>query len=267
VQATPDGRFLVFESVADLTPGDTSSVPQVFEYDALREKLVRVSIGAAGYAAGNANADANQSFIPDQGSTESSAPTEASTGLAVSADGSRVLFESGGALTEGAQKEAAAGAPSVYEYRSTGAIENGDVYLISDGADALESNMIGLDASGDDAFFATGEALVPTDVDTNKDFYDARLGGGFPVPVAPAGCEGEACQGTPSVAPSFGAPGSLASAGGGNLPVPAQEAGSPPKPKPKPRVKHAKHRASHTGGARKRAGHGKKANVYVKGYR
>ena len=35
VQSTPDGQFLVFDSVADLTPGDTSVEPQVFEYDAL----------------------------------------------------------------------------------------------------------------------------------------------------------------------------------------------------------------------------------------
>src|SRR5271166_1263952 len=34
VQATPDGRFLVFVSAGDLTVGDKSAVEQVFEYDA-----------------------------------------------------------------------------------------------------------------------------------------------------------------------------------------------------------------------------------------
>ncbi len=55
VQVTPDGRFVVFQSVADLTAGDTSSEPQVFEYDAVAERLVRVSTGQAGYASGLAN--------------------------------------------------------------------------------------------------------------------------------------------------------------------------------------------------------------------
>ena len=197
VQATPEGRFLVFDSVAGLTPGDTSSVSQVFEYDALREKLVLVSIGAAG------NVNASPSSIPEQGSTDTSAPTTTSTRLAVSADGSRVLFQSQGALTEGAEVVAAAGAQSVYEYHSTGAIENGDVYLISDGMGTLASEMLGLDASGDDAFFSTADALVPADEDTGKDFYDARVGGGFSPPAASAACEAEACQGSPSVAPSL----------------------------------------------------------------
>ena len=49
VQATPDGRFLVFLSSAHLTTGDDSHlVPQLFEYDAAEEKLTRVSIGQDG---------------------------------------------------------------------------------------------------------------------------------------------------------------------------------------------------------------------------
>ena len=64
VQATPEGRFLVFQSVVNLT-GDMGTLPQqVFEYDALQEKLVRVSIGAAGY---EANANTSASAIPSQG--------------------------------------------------------------------------------------------------------------------------------------------------------------------------------------------------------
>ncbi len=57
VQATTDGRFLVFQSAADLTAGDASVVPQVFEYDAVREELVRVSVGEPGYEAGMQSAE------------------------------------------------------------------------------------------------------------------------------------------------------------------------------------------------------------------
>lgn len=244
-QATPEGRFLVFRSVADLTSGDTSTAPQIFEYDALRERLVRVSIGAAGDTAGSANANANPSSISTQQYGESFEPTTATTKLAVSADGSRVLFKSRGALTEGAQAAATAGAGSVYEYRSVGPIEDGNVYLISDGMNVLSpenfglNEVIGLDASGGDAFFQTADPLLAADVDTQFDVYDARSDGGFPAPVAPAVCQGDACQGAPSVAPLFAASGSTAAvSGAGNLAPAASSPASPPvtfKPKPKPK--------------------------------
>ena len=67
MQASADGRFLVFESVADLTAGDRSSLGQVFEYDAQSEELVRVSVGETGYGEGEEHATENQSVIPDTG--------------------------------------------------------------------------------------------------------------------------------------------------------------------------------------------------------
>jgi hypothetical protein len=257
IQATPTGRFLVFTSVADLTAGDTSAARQVFEYDAMREKLVRVSIGAAGYAPGNLNASTNESYISSQSYTDVSVPTEAATRLAVSADGSNVLFSSLGALTKGAEGAAAAGAYSVYEYHSVGAIENGNVYLISDGTNMLSTEIAGLDASGDDAFFSTADSLVPSDVDTQFDIYDARVGGGFSAPVAPATCEGDACQGTSSAPPTFETPGSVSEVGGGNLATQAE-----PKPRPKPRAKH-KRKAK----AKERRKRGTRSKVHAKGDR
>ena len=45
-QTTPDGRFLVFSTATDLTaPEDTSTVSQVFRYDAETGELTRVSVG------------------------------------------------------------------------------------------------------------------------------------------------------------------------------------------------------------------------------
>ena len=49
MQATEDGECLVFQSSADLTTGDTSTAPQLFEYDAASEQLARVSIGQEGF--------------------------------------------------------------------------------------------------------------------------------------------------------------------------------------------------------------------------
>jgi hypothetical protein len=223
VQATPDGRFLVFQSAADLTPGDTSTKPQIFEYDALEERLVRVSVGQAGYASGLASADANaSSFEPQTYGAHQSDPATAGTLLAVSTDGSHVIFQSVAALTPGAEVAAAAGAASVYEYRSTGVIAHGDVYLISNGTNTLDGRAYGLDASGSDVYFTTVDPLLAQDVDTQFDIYDARTGGGFPAAAVAAGCEGETCRGTQSAQPSLGAPGgSFFVPGGANVLSPA----------------------------------------------
>jgi hypothetical protein len=235
VQATPDGRFVVFDSVADLTPGDVSSQPQVFEYDAQTERLVRASVGAAGYSAGMASADTSGSFIPSQnyGPSGGVARPAVASGLAVSADGSVVVFGSVGALTPGAEVAAAAGAGSVYEYRSVGSIADGGVYLISDGHDTTGAGLEGMDASGGDVFFSTFDPLVAQDVDSQADVYDARVDGGFPAAAAAGVCEGEACQGALAVSPSLVGPGSVSGVGGGNLTgKPPVAGGSSPKARP-----------------------------------
>ena len=53
-----------------------------------------------------------------------------------------------------------------------------------------------IDPSGRNIFFITSQGLVPQDTDGADDVYDARLGGGFPLPPAPVQpCAGDACQG------------------------------------------------------------------------
>jgi hypothetical protein len=244
VQATPDGRFLVFASIADLTPDDSSAFSrQIFEYDAQEERLVRVSIGqcpaaettcAAGERFNNdGNTEGDEAEIPEVHYTGRSEPTKAESGLAVSSDGSYVFFQTPDGLTPRAlnnkmintYEERHRLAQNVYEYHSAGSIASGNVYLLSDGRDvsvnrsgeAAGVQLWGGDASGRDVFFSSGDPLVGQDTDTQLDIYDARLGGGFPAPVLPAGCEGEACAGSPSGSPLFGSLGSAAGVGGGNV--------------------------------------------------
>jgi hypothetical protein len=215
VQATPDGRFLVFQSRADLTPGDTSSVPQVFEYDAVRKELARVSVGGTGSLAGQESADTHASAIPLQEFSRTAPSAQAH--LAVSEDGSTVLFSSAGALTPGALAASAAGAESTYEYRSAGPISSGDVHLLSDGINTVSGSALGLSASGGDAFFQTLDPLLATDRDTQIDFYDARIGGGFPTPPLTPLCSGESgCRGPASPAPTSPPPATPGFNGPGN---------------------------------------------------
>lgn len=192
VQATPDGRFLVFQSTADLTSdqGDMEEAGQVFEYDADTEALVRVSRGQGGYNEDGNSREYSATIPVQRYEREVVGGLGRFTHLAISADGSRVFFSSMDALV----KQALSGVTSVYEYH------DGQVGLISDGHDtgmpegrpAVE--LIGTDESGQDVFFTTVDRLVPQDTDDQVDVYDARIEGGFAPPSAPAPCLDDSCQ-------------------------------------------------------------------------
>ena len=202
----------------DLTPGDTSTAVQVFEYDAQTGVLVRCSIGQDGFN-DNGNTDSFGVSIP--------------FGRAVSDNGEYVAFESADGLTPGALNGLATTNTengdtiyfeNVYEYH------DGSVYLISDGQDTLDcrghlvrQSLWGCRHRGD-IFFTTADQLVPQDLDTEVDLYDARIDGGFPPPVSllPS-CQGDACQGPLTGAPVLLSPGSEFQAGG-NPPLAASAA-------------------------------------------
>jgi hypothetical protein len=254
---TPDGRFLVFASTTErLTPDDTSTVSQVFEYDAGSGgagSLTRVSIGQDGY-----NDNGNTDLVEAGASIPSTSGTLESTAApVVSADGSYVFFQSTDGLTPRALDRKPIGeritvvglfpnekkvnvpvyANNIYEYH------DGNVYLISGGRDVSESpdtelsdvELVGADESGADVLFKTVDPLTPTDIDSNLDVYDARIDGGFPAPVAPVECSEDACQGSLSPAPTLLSPGSEFQAGGN--PPPAVQ---PPTVKSKAKSKAVK---------------------------
>jgi hypothetical protein len=229
VQATPDGRFLVFPSSRPgLTPGDTATTEQLFEYDAQTGELVRISQGEDGYNDNGNNATAGvimgplvTSFFEEHDTT-----FRTSTNINnVSDDGMTVVFDSAGRLSALASS-AELGCASVYEYRGAGSIADGGVHLLSDGADEQPSQgeecegarFQGMDAEGENILFSTADPLLASDTDGLRDLYDARAGGGFALPSVPVGCVGEGCLGAPAVPPGLAGAGSTASSGGGNLP-------------------------------------------------
>ncbi len=205
VQATPDGRFVVFQSLADLTSGDASSVTQVFEYDALKEELVRVSIGEPGYAAGQQSAEQSASRIPRQRFFKAVSVAQATSNVAIAENGSVVVFGSRGGLTAQAAPASEAGSESLYEYRSSGGmISHGKVYLL-DGSPGFNAIAVGTDASGSDAWLSTEAPLVPSDSDTQVDLFDVRDDGGF-ARVIEGDCRKAlgGCHGVDGEIPSFG---------------------------------------------------------------
>ena len=238
-EATPDGQFMVFMSARDLTGAeDTSTVDQIFEYDAQTGTLVRVSAGqkgsylcpSTGKIEGGYNCDGNTTS-GDEAPTmllseyaNTTQPTAATSALSVSEDG-RVFFRSEDALTP----QAVQGSESVYgvvgRHENVYEYAEGNVYLISPGDEAhpLDAGagyrLLGTDESGNDVFFFTSDGLVPQDTDTQASWYDARVGGGFPPPMSPSGCAGEACQGPLSATPFVSsASGSATQTAGENMP-------------------------------------------------
>jgi hypothetical protein len=216
--ATPGGEFAVFETAAKLTPGDTSTVDQIFEYDAATGALTRVSVGDAGY-----NDDGNSEAYPAKDAF-------------LSENGQHVFFMSADALTPGALNGSSNADQNVYEYTWSGPQpeeSQAHVYLISDGQAGGEIQphsgidgalLIGIDPSGGDVFFETDDDLVPQDSTTQTALYDARVDGGFPAPAPPVSCAGSLCQGGPYLAPALASPPSASQPAGGNLPP---SAGSP----------------------------------------
>jgi hypothetical protein len=232
--ATPDGRFLVFVSEAQLTSDDTSTGQQLFEYDSQSRSLIRVSIGEHGYNDDGNTSEAAQIPRNDATVNEKFSPSLYSETLPVSANGEYVFFSSSDALTP----EAINGlANNVYEYHA------GNVYLISDGQDLTKHaggsqvHFLSTDLSGRDVFFETTDQLVPQDTDSNKDIYDARIDGGFPSPAPTVPCNADACQGPLSPAPVLLSPGSEFQEGGN----PTTKATTPAvKPEPKGKAKPRK---------------------------
>jgi hypothetical protein len=241
VEATPDGRFLLFPSTASLTADSSGDSRQLYRYEApsmahRRGQLVRISTGNDGYNMdGNAAAEPASLFSPryrpalDELGAESD-DFAATMPVLISDDGTKVFFESPLALTPSALNNACAyeafgtceaPALNVYEW------EEGSVHLLSDGLDSHSrfrfsaTDLIGATPSGGDVFFTTADQLVPQDTDTQVDIYDARENGGFVAPRTPFVCSGETCQGVPTAAPPFAAPATTTVAGIGNESAPA----------------------------------------------
>jgi hypothetical protein len=225
-------------------------IPQLFEYDTDTGLNSRVSVGqvfGAGYDCPithvveerygcDGNAASGSYYLPfPLAEQESGAwwPTDATSGLAVSAEGV-VEFESENVLTPLAVAEH----ENVYEYSA------GEVYLLSPGTEAVSpvdaeqlpqlSRLLGIDESGQDAFFGTTESLLAQDTNSQTSWYDARIEGGFPAPPEAPTCLPGSCRGPSSSAPALAEPASTTAAAGDNL-----GPQSPPGPvvKPKPVVK------------------------------
>lgn len=136
----------------------------------------------------------------------------------ISSDGSRVFFSSPDPLVP----QATDGKTNVYEW------ENDTIFLLSSGKSTEGSYFLDNSESGNDVFFSTTDELVKGDNDGAYDVYDARVPhpGDNPPPAA-VPCQGDVCQGPPSVPALLGVPASASFNGLGNVEQPAVTARQP----------------------------------------
>ena len=198
-----DGSRLLFTSRRQLTSSDSGGHKQVYLYDEASDEVQCVSCDPAGAAS-----SADSELYPVDFSQPTGGATTAPYRLPknLSADGQRAFFETTQALVPGDVN----GNLDVYGWQA------GQLQLISTGKAGGRSEFVAAGANGDDVFFTTRERLVGSDVDNQVDVYDARVNGGFAEPTQPLPCQGEACQGLPSMPPLAKLPGSSTFEGRGN---------------------------------------------------
>ena len=191
VRVSPDGRHLLFASRAPLTAYDnagpdcyTGSCSEVYLYDLAADSLTCISCPLNG--------------APAQGDARlTSLEASASTGdlpRNLLADGSRAYFETDQSLLAADSN----GRRDVYQWADDGS-SAGRLSLISAGRGEQDSTFVDASADGFDVFFTTYDRLTGSDIDRSTDLDTARLGGGFPEPVPPPACEGDACLSPPVV--------------------------------------------------------------------
>jgi hypothetical protein len=252
-KVSSDGRYLTFMSNQPLTGYDNHDASsgkadeEVFLLDAKTNRLVCASCNPSGAlphgVEDNPNGlnrlvDANSVWqentwlaanVPSWTPYEGGAASYQSRYLS---NEGRLFFDSSDALVP----QDINGNEDVYEYEPPGVgtctassltfseRSGGCVSLISSGTSSAESAFVDAGETGDDAFFMTTEKLLPQDIDSSYDIYDAHACSGsapcFDVPVsAPACVTAESCRAAPTPQPAaFGAPASETFSGAGNVP-------------------------------------------------
>jgi len=223
-RTTGSGGVLLFQSNVDLTAYKSGGARQIYRYDSAATELACLSCNPTGATpAGDALL---QNVAEDASFPEPSGPWDTVQNL--SASGRRAFFQTPDPLvaadTDGLQ--------DVYEWeaQSVGSCTDpgGCLYLISSGRSEKVNYLYAASESGDDVFFRSSDLLAPADKEAIPSIYDARVGGGFPVPPEAGECEGEGCRPQLTPIPPLPTPGSAAGKSG-NV--------SPKCPKGKRRVK------------------------------
>ena len=214
-RASPDGRYLLFESSAKVTSYESGGAPEAYLYDAEAgsEEAAITCVSCRQDGEASINAPGGLSLL--QGPS-----------LAIRGGEPLAFFRSRDALAAGATD----GEWSLYEW------SHGQVFKVATEKPGASTpghpetlSLIGANADATDLYFFDSAALNWENPEGRNAAWDARIGGGFQEPpAAPAPCDPSAegsCQGPAAPAPSSPAAGSAGFSGEGNVKTAA--AGSP----------------------------------------
>ncbi len=264
-EASPNGRYLAFLSVAPLSGYDSTGpceeisgtnvfkqVPcqEAFLYDSATGKLLCASCNPSG------ERPLGRTFLrlPSLQGRETQLQPRYLT------DQGRLFFDSRDSIVPA---DSNAGVEDVYQWEPSGVgdcesqfAEGGCVRLISAGTGTADSNFVTMDPSGQNVFFTTRDQLALKDRDDLYDLYDARVEGGIgaETEISRAECQGEACQ-PPVSAPNDATPSSSSFEGPGN----PREAKAKKHKKKRHKKKHSRHAHKHGKKHGRQKRHGKRA--------
>jgi hypothetical protein len=203
-EASPNGRWVVFQSQASLTGYDNtgpckvvSGTEQVVDGPCVEVYLYDSAEGALICAScrGSNERPLGGSALTLMLNPEGSLPQPRYL-----LDSGRLYFDSKDSLSPLDTND---GVEDVYQFEPQGMgsceIESGCISLISAGRQGVDSNFLAADATGNNVFFTTRDQLIAADTDELVDLYDARVNGGFPSPPTVGECQGEGCQQMPPV--------------------------------------------------------------------
>jgi hypothetical protein len=203
-----DGRYIAFNSVLSPTgydnrqPESGESLYEIYRYDAASHELACASCKPSG-APPKAGAAILWPAPPGNYAFWENRFIERNI-----SDSGQVFFETADALLP----RDVNGRSDVYEYAV------GEPHLLSSGTGETGTYFIEATPDGHDVFIATGQRLLPRDVDTAADYYDARVGGGFPEPPSPPpSCGGADCHPATALLEPGSEPATGAFRGKGNL--------------------------------------------------
>jgi len=200
-RVSPDGRYLLFESNDKVTDYDSGGLAEAYLYDAEATTEATVCVSCRQDGRTSTRPLRNRPLKSAGGSN----PLFELRSLVDSGGEVKVFFTSLDRLATGAVE----GRTNLYEW------SHGQIFHIATEPDGLRGPIFddrlaefvyfaGASADGTDLYLATAETLNWEDGDERISVFDARIGGGFPEPVAPpAPCN-------PAVEGSCQAPGSQA---------------------------------------------------------
>lgn len=217
-RVSPDGRYLLFPSTANVTGYEGGGSVQAYLYDAHggSEGTICISCRQDGQPSIAQGGNEPYEVLAEYQSANS--PLHPLQFLVMHDGEPRVFFSSPDSLAPGAVE----GQNNVYEwahgqlFRLASAVEGQQGRLYSGYGTAFA----GASDDGSDIYFFTPQTLNWEDGDERFSVYDARMGGGFPQPpVPPAPCNADAegsCQGAPQGGPAVPGAASATFSGPGN---------------------------------------------------